>query len=69
MSLLVISEILELFVNTLSSDDSYSSHKRENFLQTIQMQLSKKLKTFYQFFIAFLKSTQTSNILENKLVS
>ena len=36
MFLLVISEILKLFVNTLTDDD-----KRENFAQPIQMQLSK----------------------------
>ena len=29
---------------------------RDNLLQPIQMQLSKKLKTFSEFFFAFLKS-------------
>ena len=35
-SLLVISEILGLFVDTLTADDKYSPHKGENFLQIIQ---------------------------------
>ena len=41
MSLLVIFEILELFVNTLTTNDKYSLGNRESFLQAIQMQLSK----------------------------
>ena len=46
MSLLVISEILELFLNTLTADDKYSLRKSENFWQPIQMKLSKK-ETFF----------------------
>ena len=57
ISLLVISEILGLFVNTLAADDEYSSHKSEKFSLANQMELSKKLKLFYQFFIAFLEPT------------
>ena len=37
-SLLVRSEILDLFVNALTADDKYSLHNREKFLQPIQMQ-------------------------------
>ena len=44
MSLLVISEILGLFPNTLTTDDKLSFHNRANLLQAIQMQLSKKQK-------------------------
>ena len=61
-SLLARFEILGLFVNTLSSHERYSGHNRENFPKPIQMQLSKNLKTFSEFFIRFLKSTQN---LEN----
>ena len=43
MSLLVISEILGLFPNTLTADDKLSFHNRENLLQAIQM-----LKCNYQ---------------------
>ena len=42
MSLLVISEILGLLVNTLTSNEEYSPHNSENLRQPIQMQLSKK---------------------------
>ena len=38
MSLLVISEILALLVNTLTPDEKYSLRNSENLLQTIQMQ-------------------------------
>ena len=55
-SLLVISEILGLFVDTLTADDKYSRHKGENFPQIIQTYFSKKAKVFCGFFIAFLKS-------------
>ena len=42
MSLLVISEFLRLFVNTLTADDKYSLRNTENLYQPIQMQLRKK---------------------------
>ena len=57
MSLLVIGQILGLFVNTLTTDDKYSLRNSEFLLQTIEMQLSKKQKTFSQFFANFLKIT------------
>ena len=41
MSLLVWTEILRLFVNTLNPDDKYSCKMMENVLQPIQMKLSK----------------------------
>ena len=41
MSLLVISEILGLFGNTLIGDDKYSLHNSENLRHPIQMELSK----------------------------
>ena len=56
MSFFLISEILGLFVITLTADDNYSLHKRENLLLTIQMQFPKRL-IFFQFFPAYLKST------------
>ena len=37
MSLFVKSEILGLFVNTLTADDKYSLHNSENLTQPIQM--------------------------------
>ena len=41
MSLIVISEIIELLVNTLTADDKYYIRNGENFLQRFQMQLSQ----------------------------
>ena len=44
-------KILRLFVNTLTADNMYSRCNVHNF----ETPLSQKQKTFYQFFIAFLK--------------
>ena len=54
-SSLVICKIFRIFLNTLSADDKYSLLNRENLRQRIQMQLSRKQKTFSQFFSSFLK--------------
>ena len=54
--LLVRSEILGPFVNTFTADYKYSRYKREKFPQPVEMQLSKKRKTFCPNFIVFLKS-------------
>ena len=56
-SLLVIWKISRLFPNTLSGDGKYSLFNRDNLTQPIQMQLSRKQKTFSEFFSAFLKSS------------
>ena len=56
MSLLVRSEILGLFVNTLIADVKRSRHYGGNFAQPIQMTLSIKSKAFSPNFVAFLKS-------------
>ena len=42
-----------LFINTLTLDDRYSLLNRNNLMQTIQIQLSKKQKMFSQFFLIF----------------
>ena len=47
--LLVTCEMLGLFVNSLTADNKYSRHSRENFPQQIQMQLSQKQKNFSVF--------------------
>ena len=56
-SLLVTWKISRLFPNTLSADGKYSLLNRDNLTQPIQMQLSRKQKTFSEFFAAFLKSS------------
>ena len=55
--LLVIRKISRLFPNTLSADDKYSLFNRGNLMQPIQMQLSRKRKTFCYLFSSFLKSS------------
>ena len=47
----------KLFPNTMSADGKYSLLNRDNLTQPIQMQLSRKQKTFSEFFCAFLKSS------------
>ena len=56
-SLLVICKISRLFPNTLSADGKYSLLNRDNLTQPIQMEVSRKQKTFSEFFSAFLKSS------------
>ena len=56
-SLLLVCKTSRLFINTLSADGKYSLFNRTSLTQPIQMQLSRKKKTFSQFFSAFLKSS------------
>ena len=56
-SLVVTWKISRLFPNTLSGDGKYSLLNRDNLTQPIQMQLSRKPKTFSDFFAGFLKSS------------
>ena len=52
----MIQKILRLFVNTLTADEKHYLLKRDNLAQLIQIQLSKKQKTFPEFFFfAFFK--------------
>ena len=51
-----VSEILGVFVNTLTSDGKYSLRNRQNLPQSIQLQMSKIQKSFSQFFAQYLKS-------------
>ena len=54
-SLLVICKIFGLFVNTLTAGHKFFLLNRDKLTQSIQIQLSKKQKAFYQLFVAFLK--------------
>ena len=49
-------KILRLFANTLTVDENHYLLTRDNLTQNIQTQICQKQKTFYQFFVAFLKS-------------
>ena len=57
MSFFVISEVLGLFVRTVTADDCYYLLNWKNLQQPIQMQLSKEVNFFPQLFAQFLKST------------
>ena len=48
-------EILRPLVNALTADDKYSGSNMQNLPQQFQTPLSRKPKTFSEFFIAFLK--------------
>ena len=54
---LVRSELLGQFVNTLTPDYKNSRSNRENLWQQVPRPISLKPKTFSGFFMAFLKST------------
>ena len=53
VSLLVIHKILRLFVNTLTVNEKRYLLTRDNLTQTIETKLSKKEKTFFNFFFFF----------------
>ena len=55
-SLLLRWKTLGLLVNPLAVDEKYPVVNRDNLTIPIQMELSRKQKTFSQFFAAFLKS-------------
>ena len=56
-SLLLTSEIFPLLVNSLATDEMYLVLNRDNLTIPIQMQLSQKQNPFYDFFVAFFKSS------------
>ena len=58
---LVRFEILELLVNTLTTDDKYSSRNIQNLTQQLQTTMSQKQKTFYRIFITYVKSRTSSD--------
>ena len=65
MSVLVISEIVVVFVNTVTADGKYSLHNRKNLLEPLQLRLSKKQKYFFSF-AAYLKATSNFEDFEKK---
>ena len=54
---LVKTEFLRQFINTLTADYKYSRWNRENLWQQVLMQISRKPKIFSGLFLAFLRST------------
>ena len=65
-SLLLIFELLRVFIETLTAYHKYSLCYIWNLQVLHQMQLSKKLKTFPQFFFPFLKSSSNFEHFEKK---
>ena len=66
-SLLVTCKMSRLFPNTLSAGGKYSLLNRDNLTEPIQMQVSRKQKTFSQFFAAFLKSSLNFEHFQKKM--
>ena len=62
----MICKILGLVVNTLTADDKYSLLNRESLTQVIPMELSRKQKTFSEFFSAVLQSKLSFEHFQNK---
>ena len=62
----MIHKILRLFLNTLTVNDKNYLLNRDNLTLPIHMQISRKQKTFSQFFFVFLKSIRNFEILTKK---
>ena len=65
-SALVSSEILTLFVNTLTTDYKYSRRNMLRFTQQLEAPLPQKQKTFSGLFLAFLKCALNLEHFEKK---
>ena len=65
-SALVSSEILKLFVNTLTTDDKYSRRNMLYLTEQLEANLSQKQKTFSLIFLEFLKCALNLEHLEKK---
>ena len=65
-SAIIGSEILTLFVNTLTTDDKYFRRSMLNFTQQLEAPFYQKQETFSGFFIAFLKCPLNLEHLEKK---
>ena len=65
-STLVCTEILRLFVNTLTTDDKYSRRNMLKFTQQLEAPLSQKRKAFSGLFPEFLKCALNLEHFEKK---
>ena len=61
------SKVLNLFFDTPTGDDKSSLLSRDNVLRPIQMHLSKKQKTFSQFFCEFFNSTSNLEKFQKRM--
>ena len=60
-------KFIRTFLNTLTADDKYSLISRDKWMQTIQMDLSQKQDTFYEFFCAFFDSAFNFEHFQKKM--
>ena len=65
--LLVTCKILGLFANTVTADDKYFLLNSDSLLQHLQMQLSQKQKTVFQFIWHFGNLHSILNYLKKKM--
>ena len=56
-----------MFFNTLTADDKYSRHNRDNLTQPIRTILCQKQKAFSIFFLAFSQFTLNFEIFQKKM--
>ena len=63
---LVLSEILRLFVSTVTEDDRYIRCNMQNFPQQFQTPISQKKKIFSRFFIAYLECASNLEHFQKK---
>ena len=63
---LVLSEILRLFVSTVTEDDRYIRCNMQNFPQQFQTPISQKQKIFSRFFIAYLECASNLEDFQKK---
>ena len=68
MSPLVLGEILEVFIDTLTAYGKYPVQDCENLPLPIQMQLSEKPKSFSEFLFNFWILDQILNIWKEKMI-
>ena len=66
ISPVLLGEILEIFLNTLSTDGKYLIEDWENLPLPIEMQFSEKWKTFSQFLAPFMDSASNFKHFEEK---
>ena len=69
MSLLVICESLGLFIKPFTAKSKYFRLDRESLPQPIQMQISKKTKSFFSSFSAFLNFAFNFKYFEKKKIT
>ena len=65
--MLVLCKLSGVFLNTLTDNDKYSLRYGDNLTQPIQILLSEKQKTFFEFFSAFLKSILNFEHFQKKI--